>query len=85
MAGVIVQGLSESLSGLVLSQCAGEGAAYIMGGVYTILDMNSTIFSYGAPELSLMLAALTDIAMRGALGADLAVRVDALFDREGDA
>lgn len=62
LSGVIVQGLSESLSGLVLSQCAGEGAAYIMGGVYTILDMNSTIFSYGAPELSLMLAALTDIA-----------------------
>ena len=28
---------------------------------------------------------MTDIAMRGALGADLAVRVDALFDREGDA
>ena len=26
---------------------------------------------------------MTDIAMRGALGADLAVRVDALFDREG--
>ncbi len=62
MAGVIVQGLSESLSGLVLSQCAGEGAAYIMGGVYTILDMNSTIFSYGAPEMSMMLTALTDIA-----------------------
>ena len=28
---------------------------------------------------------MTDIAMRGALGADLAFRVDALFDREGDA
>ena len=28
---------------------------------------------------------MTDIAMRGALGADLAVRVDALFDGEGDA
>lgn len=61
LAGVLTQGLSESLSGLVLSQCAGEGAAYIMGGVYTILDMNTTIFSYGSPELSLQLACLTDI------------------------
>lgn len=61
IAGVLVQGIAESLSGLVLSQCAGEGAAYIMGGVYTILDMGSTIFSYGAPEKDLMLACLTDI------------------------
>ncbi len=62
LAGVVVQGLCESLSGLVLSQCTREGAPYIMGGVYTILDMNSTIFSYGAPELSLQLAGLADVA-----------------------
>lgn len=61
IAGVLVQGIAESLSGLVLSQCAGEGAAYIMGGVYTIMDMGSTIFSYGAPEMDLMLACLTDM------------------------
>lgn len=62
MAGVMVQGLTESLSGLVLSQCAREGAPFIMGGVYTILDMGSTIFSYGAPELHLLLAGLADVA-----------------------
>ncbi|MEL7563372.1 MAG: trimethylamine methyltransferase family protein [Dehalobacterium sp.] len=62
MAGVMVQGLCESLSGLVLSQCTREGAPFIMGGVYTILDMGSTIFSYGAPELSLLLAGLADVA-----------------------
>ncbi|MGI6678340.1 MAG: trimethylamine methyltransferase family protein [Dehalobacterium sp.] len=62
MAGVMVQGLVESLSGLVLSQCTREGAPFIMGGVYTILDMGSTIFSYGAPELSLLLAGLADVA-----------------------
>ena len=61
IAGVMVQGIAESLSGLVLSQCAGEGAGFIIGGVYTVLDMSSTIFSYGAPELNLMLAALTDV------------------------
>ncbi len=62
MSGVMVQGLCESLSGLVLSQCTREGAPFIMGGVYTILDMGSTIFSYGAPELSLLLAGLADVA-----------------------
>lgn len=62
MAGVMVQGLCESLSGLVLSQCTREGAPFIMGGVYTILDMESTIFSYGAPELHLLLAGLADVA-----------------------
>lgn len=62
MAGVMVQGLCESLSGLVLSQCTREGAPFIMGGVYTILDMGSTIFSYGAPELQLLLGALADVA-----------------------
>ncbi len=62
MAGVMVQGLCESLSGLVLSQCAREGAPFIMGGVYTVLDMKTTIFSYGAPELHLLLAGLADVA-----------------------
>lgn len=61
LAGVMAQGIAESLAGLVLSQCAGEGAGFIIGGVYTVLDMASTIFSYGAPELDLMLAALTDV------------------------
>ena len=62
MAGVMIQGLCESLSGLVLSQCTREGAPFIMGGVYTILDMGTTIFSYGAPELHLLLAGLADVA-----------------------
>jgi len=62
LAGVMVQGLCESLSGLVLGQCTKEGSPFIMGGVYTVLDMGSTIFSYGAPELDLMLAGLADVA-----------------------
>ena len=62
MAGVMVQGLCESLSGLVLSQSTRQGAPFIMGGVYTILDMGTTIFSYGAPELSILLAGLADVA-----------------------
>jgi len=62
MAGVMTNGLSESLSGLVLNQQTREGAPFIMGGVFTIMDMNSTIFSYGSPELSLLMAALADMA-----------------------
>jgi len=33
-----------------------------MGGVFTTLDMRTTVFSYGAPELLLLDAALTDIS-----------------------
>jgi len=33
-----------------------------MGGVFTSLDMRTSVFSYGAPELLLLDAALTDIS-----------------------
>jgi len=62
MAGILVQGLAESLAGLVISQLYSPGAGLIMGGVYTILDFRTMIFSYGCPELLLLSAALTDIA-----------------------
>lgn len=62
LAGTLASGLAESLSGLVIHQLKGEGAPFIMGGVYTIMDMNTTIFSYAAPEFNLLQAALTDIA-----------------------
>jgi trimethylamine--corrinoid protein Co-methyltransferase len=62
MAGVLANGLAESLSGLVLHQQTKEGAPFIMGGVFTIMDMNSTIFAYGSPEFNLLMSALADIA-----------------------
>lgn len=62
LAGAMATGLSESLSGLVLNQQTNEGSPFIMGGVFTIMDMKTTIFSYGAPELDIMLAALADIS-----------------------
>ncbi|ATW24331.1 trimethylamine methyltransferase family protein [Candidatus Formimonas warabiya] len=62
MAGVLVQGISESLSGLVLNQCTREGAPFIMGGVFTVMDMATTIFSYGSPEFNLLMSALADMA-----------------------
>lgn len=62
MAGTLACGVAESLSGLVLHQLTKAGAPFIMGGVFTIMDMQSTIFSYGAPEFHLLEGALADIA-----------------------
>jgi trimethylamine--corrinoid protein Co-methyltransferase len=61
-AGEIVQGSAESLSGLVLAQLARPGAPFIYGAFATVMDMKTTVFSYGAPEMSLMVAALAQMA-----------------------
>ena len=62
MAGNLAQGLAETLSGLVISQLKSQGAPFIMGGVHTIMDMRTGIFCYGAPELFLLSACMTDIS-----------------------
>jgi len=62
LAGLMVQCLAECLPGIVLAQLKKKGAAIIIGGVMSILDMSTTILSYGAPELSLLSAAMTDVA-----------------------
>ncbi|MBU1344756.1 MAG: trimethylamine methyltransferase family protein [Proteobacteria bacterium] len=61
-AGTIVQGSAESLSGLVMHQLANPGAPFIYGAFTTIMDMRTSIFSYGANELSLMTGALAQMA-----------------------
>ncbi len=61
LAGVLSEGLADTLAGLVVSQLASPGAPFVMGGVFTALDMRSMVFSYGAPELLLMDAALSDL------------------------
>ena len=61
-AGTLAQALAECLLGLTLAQLRRPGAPVIIGGVVSIMDMRTTVYSYGAPELSLMSAALTDIA-----------------------
>ncbi|MGD9344497.1 MAG: trimethylamine methyltransferase family protein [Candidatus Aminicenantes bacterium] len=62
LAGAMATGLAENLSGLVLNQQTHEGNPFIMGGVFTIMDMRTTIFSYGAPEFDLMMASLADMS-----------------------
>jgi len=62
MAGILTQALAESLSGLVINQTTREGSPFIMGGVLTIMDMNTTLFSYGSPEFDLQMAAYANVA-----------------------
>lgn len=62
LAGTMVQALAEHLVGVVLAQLKRKGAAVIMGGVNSSMDMASAILSYGAPELALVSAAMTDVS-----------------------
>jgi trimethylamine--corrinoid protein Co-methyltransferase len=61
-AGALVQGTAESLSGLVITQLVRRGAPFIYGAFATIMDMRTTVFSYGAPEMILMGAALAQMS-----------------------
>jgi len=62
LAGTLVMGVAESLAGLVIHQLKKPGAPFIMGGVFTVMDMSTTTFSYAAPEFNLLQAGQTDIA-----------------------
>lgn len=62
LAGTMVQALAEYLVGVVLAQLKRPGAGVIMGGVNSPMDMATSILSYGAPELALVSAAMTDVA-----------------------
>ncbi|KPJ89478.1 MAG: hypothetical protein AMS17_01810 [Spirochaetes bacterium DG_61] len=62
MAGILAEGIADTLAGLVISQLKGPGTGFVMGGVFTSLDMRTTIFTYGSPELLLLDAALSEIA-----------------------
>jgi len=46
----------------VIAQAIRPGLPFIMGGVLSVMDMNSMILAYGAPELSLYMAGLTELA-----------------------
>jgi len=62
LEGILVQAVAESLSGLVIFQGKRPGAKFIFGGDATVMDMRTTIFSYGAPELNVLNACLADMA-----------------------
>jgi trimethylamine--corrinoid protein Co-methyltransferase len=61
-AGIVTQGAAESWMGLTMAQAIQPGLPFIMGGVYSVMDMSSMILAYGAPELCLMMAGITELA-----------------------
>ncbi len=61
-AAHLVITLAESLIGVVISQIIRPGSCIIIGGTQSILDMRTMVFSYGAPELSIMSAGLSELA-----------------------
>lgn len=58
----LVQTVAESLAGLVIFQKKQPGAKFIFGGDATVMDMKTSIFSYGSPELNILNAGLADMA-----------------------
>ena len=62
LAGAMVQCLAECLVGVVLAQLKRKGAAVIIGGVQSPIDVTTSVLSYGAPEMVLLSAAMTDVA-----------------------
>ncbi|MBF0443153.1 MAG: trimethylamine methyltransferase family protein [Oligoflexales bacterium] len=61
-ATTLVQCNAEILTGLVITQLAGEGAPFIYGAMPSILDMKTTIGSYAAPEFHLLVAGASEMA-----------------------
>ncbi len=61
-AGNLVSLMAESLGGFVMAQLKRPGAPVVFGGVPTIMDMSNMISSYGAPEMHLWSAAMSEMA-----------------------
>ncbi len=61
-AGIVIQAAAESWMGNVIAQAIRPGQPFFMGGVLSVMDMSAMILSYGAPELSLMMAGATELA-----------------------
>jgi trimethylamine---corrinoid protein Co-methyltransferase len=61
LAGTAVQALTESLFGIVLSQIRKPGAPMIIGGLMSNMDMLTTVYCYGSPEMALLSSAYTQI------------------------
>ena len=62
LAGTVVQGSAESLFGIILGQLVNPGCPFVYGAFATIMDMATTVFSYGAPEMNIMASAMAQLA-----------------------
>ncbi|NLT68082.1 MAG: trimethylamine methyltransferase [Acidobacteria bacterium] len=61
-AGTLAVMNAEILSHLTIIQLKREGAPMIYGGMPNVIDMKTTIYPYGSPELNLLVGAATEIA-----------------------
>ncbi len=59
--GGVVQGSAESLAGLVLALLKNDNARFVYGANTSVLDMTSSIVSYGAPEWFRTVAMYADV------------------------
>jgi trimethylamine--corrinoid protein Co-methyltransferase len=62
LAGALALGVAESVVGIIASQLVREGSPIIMGGVYGIMDMLTTVYSYGSPEFNILQAGIAEVA-----------------------
>ncbi|WDP91633.1 MAG: trimethylamine methyltransferase family protein [Desulfobacter sp.] len=62
LASGIVMGAAESLSGLVLQQTINPGAPFVFGSFITVMDMKTTVFSYGAIEMAMMVGGMAQLS-----------------------
>lgn len=60
-AGCLCTANAEILSHVVVLQIKNPGAPIIFGSIPNIMDMHTTICPYGAPEMSLMVGAYTEL------------------------
>ncbi|MBF0530417.1 MAG: trimethylamine methyltransferase family protein, partial [Deltaproteobacteria bacterium] len=58
LAGAMAMGIAENLAGLTIHQLVSRGAPFLFGPNVSVLDMKSSVVSYGCPEWSLTQAAL---------------------------
>jgi len=61
-AGCLAVTNAETLSQLVVLQLKKPGTPIIFGGLPSVMDMKTLIYSQGAPELGLLVAALTELS-----------------------
>jgi trimethylamine--corrinoid protein Co-methyltransferase len=61
-AGTLAVMNAELLSHLTIIQLKREGAPMIYGAMPNIIDMKTTIFPYGSPELNLLVGSATELA-----------------------
>ena len=89
LASGVVMGAAESLSGLVLQQIINPGAPFVFGSFITVMDMKTTIFSYGAIEMAMMVGGMAQLSQKyglpffGTAGCTDAKQVDVQAAVEG--